>query len=237
MFLCNGKTLFAEAQVAISEPQLEKFETFAQMLIEKNRVMNLTAITGADEVTVKHFIDSLTCYDETFFAAGASVLDLGTGAGFPGIPLAIMHDDLKITFFDSLQKRLNFLRDVTTAIGYKNASFLHGRAEEEAHKKEFREFFDVVAARAVARLPVLAEWALPYVKIGGTFIALKGAAYEEELKNAINALKILGAEVESVQMKSLPGLTDIRAVIYIKKVKESPFEYPRKPKVAAKNPL
>ena len=204
MFLCNGKTLFAEAQVAISEPQLEKFETFAQMLIEKNRVMNLTAITEADEVTVKHFIDSLTCYDETFFAAGASVLDLGTGAGFPGIPLAIMHDDLKITFFDSLQKRLNFLRDVTTAIGYKNASFLHGRA---------------------------------YVKIGGTFIALKGAAYEEELKNAVNALKILGAEVESVQMKSLPGLTDIRAVIYIKKVKESPFEYPRKPKVAAKNPL
>ena len=135
MFLCNGKTLFAEAQVAISEPQLEKFETFAQMLIEKNRVMNLTAITGADEVTVKHFIDSLTCYDETFFAAGASVLDLGTGAGFPGIPLAIMHDDLKITFFDSLQKRLNFLRDVTTAIGYKNASFLHGRAEEEAQKR------------------------------------------------------------------------------------------------------
>ena len=237
MFPCKGDELFRLAYPNITDDELEKFKVFAGLLEEKNKVMNLTAITDADEVTVKHFIDSLSCYDERFFFPGAKVLDLGTGAGFPGIPLAIMHDDLKITFFDSLQKRLTFLKEVTTTLSYKQAEFLHGRAEEEAHKDIYREAFDIVTTRAVARLPVLVEWALPYVKTGGYFVALKGAAYAEEIEESKNALKILGGMVEVVEPKKLPGLEDKRAVLYIKKVKNSPVKYPRKPKVAVKNPL
>lgn len=237
MFLCNGEKLFAAAGFSLTEEELRRFETVAKRLVETNKVMNLTAITEADEIVVKHFIDSLTCYDEAYFPQGARLLDLGTGAGFPGIPLAVMHGDLEITFFDSLRKRLQFLQELTAAIGYEKAVFLHGRAEEEAHKGEYREVFDVVTTRAVARLPVLTEWALPYVKEDGIFVALKGAAYKAELAESQKALQILGGTVVDVRMKQLPGLTDTRVVIYIKKISKSPCKYPRRPGIAIKNPL
>ena len=180
--------------------------------------------------------DSLSCYDPAYFKEGARVLDLGTGAGFPGLPLLIYRPDLNVTFFDSLQKRLTFLENTVRDIGL-TASFLHGRAEEMAHKLEYRSAFDIVTSRAVAHLNILAEWALPYVKTGGYFISLKGAQYEDELAEGEKALQILGGKIAEVRPVHLPGLDDVRAVLYIEKVKESPKKYPRKPKMAAKNPL
>ena len=221
----------------LKERQVQQFCRFEEMLLETNKVMNLTAITEPGEVAVKHIADSLSCYDEKYFPEGASLLDLGTGAGFPGVPLAIFRPDLTVTFFDSLQKRLNFLRDVCLETGRGKVAFLHGRAEEMAHQEAYRERFDLVTSRAVARLSILCEWALPYVRKDGLFIALKGAQYEEELKEASNALRILGGTLEEVRPVTLPGLSDKRAVLYIRKSGTSPARYPRKPKMAAKHPL
>lgn len=221
----------------LEERQVQQFCRFEEMLLETNKVMNLTAITEPGEVAVKHMADSLSCYDEKYFPEGASLLDLGTGAGFPGVPLAIFRPDLTVTFFDSLQKRLNFLRDVCLETGLGQVAFLHGRAEEMAHQEAYREQFDLVTSRAVARLSILCEWALPYVRKDGLFIALKGAQYEEELKEASKALRILGGTLEEVRPVTLPDLSDKRAVLYIRKSGTSPARYPRKPKMAAKHPL
>lgn len=199
--------------------QLSQFTTYYEMLIETNKYLNLTAITDPHEVAVKHFVDSLTALDDKdlIFKEGAKLLDLGTGAGFPGIPLAIMRPDLEIVLFDSLQKRLNFLSDVISKLGLHKVITLHGRA--------------------VARLPVLLEWALPYVKQNGYMVALKGAAYEEEMAEASKALKILKGSIEQVKPVQLPTLDDKRAIIYIKKTGVTPKLYPRKPKDIKTKPL
>lgn len=235
------KTALCEAFTAMGIPlsvqQVEQFGTFEEMLIETNKVMNLTAITEPKEIAVKHMADSVSCYDAAYFPEQATLLDLGTGAGFPGIPLAIIRPDLKITFFDSLQKRLTFLEEVVKELGLPNCIFLHGRAEEMAHQEAYREAFDIVTSRAVARLRILAEWALPYVKLDGTFISLKGAQYDDECRESQKALSILGGTLQEVRPVTLPGLDDTRAVVYIKKTAKSPKKYPRKPKMAAKNPL
>lgn len=223
--------------LVLEDYQIRQFCRFEELLLETNKVMNLTAITDPGEVAVKHMADSLSCYDERYFPKDASLLDLGTGAGFPGIPLAIFRPDLTVTFFDSLQKRLNFLNEVCRETGLRKVAFLHGRAEEMAHQEAYREQFDLVTSRAVARLSILCEWALPYVRNNGLFIALKGAQYEEEIKEASNALRILGGTLEEVRPVTLPGLSDKRAVLYIRKSGTSPAKYPRKPKMAAKHPL
>lgn len=223
--------------LVLEDYQIRQFCRFEELLLETNKVMNLTAITDPGEVAVKHMADSLSCYDERYFPKDASLLDLGTGAGFPGIPLAIFRPDLTVTFFDSLQKRLNFLNEVCRETGLRKVAFLHGRAEEMAHQEAYREQFDLVTSRAVARLSILCEWALPYVRNNGLFIALKGAQYEEEIKEASNALRILGGTMEEVRPVTLPGLSDKRAVLYIRKSGTSPAKYPRKPKMAAKHPL
>lgn len=236
MFRTELEKALQAMQLSLNETQLAQFCTFNDRLIETNKVMNLTALTEARDVAVKHMADSLSCYDEKIFTSQATVLDLGTGAGFPGLPLLIFRPDLQLTFFDSLQKRLLFLEKLTQELQL-DAAFLHGRAEDLAHKKEYREQFDLVTSRAVARLPILLEWALPYVKVGGYFISLKGAQYEAELKDAQHALTVLGARLADVRPVHLPGLDDKRAVLYIEKVAESPKKYPRKPKMAQKNPL
>lgn len=237
MFRNELEKALADFDMTLTERQVEQFCRFYEMLIETNKVMNLTAITAPAEVAVKHMADSLSCYNETYFGPAATVLDLGTGAGFPGIPLSILRPDLKVTFFDSLQKRLTFLERVAAELGLTQSSFLHGRAEEAAHQEAYRERFDIVTSRAVARLNILTEWALPYVRIGGVFIALKGAQYEEEIAEAANACKILGGKVATVSQVHLPGLEDKRVVLYIEKTGTSPKKYPRKPKVAVKMPL
>lgn len=220
-----------------TDKQIDQFCSYYDYLLEINEVMNLTAITEAHEVAIKHMVDSLSCYDKKYFVEGAKVLDLGSGAGFPGIPLAIWDTSLAITLFDSLQKRLHFLTEVGHRLGLASIATLHGRAEDKAHEEAHREAYDIVTSRAVARLPILAEWALPYVKVGGYFVALKGAAYEEEIEEAKKALAILGAEIAEVRPISLPTLHDKRAILYIKKVKACGKKYPRKPKEIKAKPL
>jgi len=223
--------------ITLTAHQADQFCRFYDMLIETNKVMNLTALTEPHEVAVKHMADSLSCYVPAYFTDGASLLDLWTGAGFPGIPLAILLPDLHITLFDSLQKRLNFLQSVVTELGLEHMSFLHGRAEDAAHIKEYRGAFQIVTCRAVARLNILLEWTLPYLAAGGVCIALKGAQFKEEIDESQRALKILGGTMAQIKPIQLPGLDDKRAVLYIEKIGDTPKKYPRKPKAAAKDPL
>ena len=223
--------------IEATDRQIEQFNTYFELLIETNKSLNLTAITDPHEVAVKHMVDSLSCLDEHVFKEGATVLDLGTGAGFPGIPLAIMRPDLRITLFDSLQKRLRFLEGVISQLGLTNVVTLHGRAEETAKLSDYREQFDIITSRAVARLAVLAEWSLPFGRVGGYLVALKGAAYEEELQEAKKALDILGKATVKVKPVTLPTLDDKRAVLYVKKTAPTPKKYPRKPKDIKERPL
>ncbi len=231
------KKQFSIFGLDVDETKIIKFNKYYEELIETNKVMNLTAITEPKEVAIKHMVDSLSAYDPIYFKKGASLLDLGSGAGFPGIPLAIWDSSLQITLFDSLLKRLYFLKKVISLCELKGVKTLHGRAEDKAHEAAHRERYDIVTARAVARLPVLLEWALPYVKIGGYMVALKGAAYEEEIKEAKNALTLLGGIIEEVRPVVLPELSDKRAIIFIKKERKTPSPYPRKPKDIKERPL
>ena len=227
------------AGFTVTTNQLAQFTAYYEMLIETNKQLNLTAITDPHEVAVKHFVDSLTALDDDvhIFKQGAKLLDLGTGAGFPGIPLAIMRPDLEIVLFDSLQKRLIFLSAVISELDLSKVTTLHGRAEDMSHDDRHREAYDLVTSRAVARLPVLLEWALPYVKQNGYMVALKGAAYEDEINEAAKALTILKGNIEQVKPVQLPTLTDKRAIIYIKKTGVTPKLYPRKPMDIKTKPL
>lgn len=223
--------------LVLTEQQLAHLDSYYRLLIEWNEKMNLTAITEPQEVAVKHMVDSLSCYREDIFAAGASLVDVGTGAGFPGLPLKIFRTDIRLTLMDSLNKRLNFLREVVDTLGLQQVEFVHARAEEAGKNKQYREQYQIAVSRAVARLNILCELCLPMVKPGGWFIALKGAQYEEEVREAGNAVKVLGGKIEDIQPVALPGLTDKRAVIYIKKAAATPSAYPRKPGTPEKKPL
>lgn len=227
---------FHHAGLAITDRQMQQFYTFYDQLVTTNEVLNLTALTDVDDVIIKHFVDSLTCYDTQYFAPHSTVIDVGTGGGFPGVPLAIYDSTLEITLFDSLQKRLRFLDSIIYTLSLVHVRTLHGRAEDMSHT-EHRAAYDIATSRAVARLQVLAEWTLPYVKRGGYVVALKGAMYEDELQDAKKALQILGGVVREVRPITLPELDDKRAIIYIEKVKETPKKYPRKPKEIKMNPL
>ncbi len=225
-----------EAGLEFTEKQLEQFTKYYELLVETNKVMNLTAITEPEEVAVKHFIDSLLAYEEADFA-GKTLADVGTGAGFPGVPLKIYCPSLKVTLIDSLGKRLKFLQQVIDELGLENITCEHLRAEDAGRDKRFREKFDLVTARAVARLSVLSEYCLPLVKKGGKFVALKGSKYAEEIAEGEAALKILGGKLLSSEPVKLPGLDDGRAIIKIAKTKPTPSQYPRKAGTPEKQPL
>lgn len=227
----------SEYSIKLTEEQLGSFSKYFKILVEWNEKINLTAITDPQEVAVKHMIDSLSCYDKTVFKNGATIIDIGTGAGFPGLPLKIFQPDLKLTLFDSLNKRILFLKAVTEELGIQNIEFVHSRAEDGGKNRKFREKYDIAVSRAVAKLNVLSELCLPFVRIGGFFIALKGSRYSEEVNEATEALRRLGGKITKIENIKLPGLDDVRAVIYIKKVNTTPLTYPRRPGVAEKNPL
>lgn len=226
-----------EYGLELSPTQVDGFTTYFEMLVEWNEKINLTAITGAQDVAVKHMVDSLSCYDKDIFKTGATIIDVGTGAGFPGLPLKIFRPDLKLTLFDSLNKRILFLKAVAEKLGIDDIQFVHSRAEDGGKSKQLREQYDIAVSRAVAKLDVLCEWCLPFVAVGGFFIALKGSKYSEEVNEATGAIQRLGGEITKIEKIKLPGLDDVRAIVYIKKIKKTPAAYPRRPGTAEKNPL
>ena len=225
----------AEAGLTFTEQQLQQFTQYYELLVETNKVMNLTAITEPEEVAVKHMIDSLLAYDEDM--SGKTLADVGTGAGFPGVPLKIYCPELRVTLIDSLGKRLKFLQQVIDTLGLKYIRCEHLRAEDAGKSSKHREKYDLVTARAVARLSVLAEYCLPLVKKGGRFIALKGSKYAEEIQEGTQAVQILGGKIISAEPVKLPGLDDGRAIIKISKLKTTPAQYPRKAGTPEKQPL
>lgn len=204
---------------------INNFNQFFQLLIEGNKVCNLTAITEEDEVIEKHFFDSI--YPNFAFKENAKVIDIGAGAGFPSIPLKIVRPDLNFTLLDSLNKRINFLNGVINQLNLKNIQTIHGRAEDFAKKEEFREQFDIATARAVANLKVLAEYCLPFVKVGGLFIALKSSSCENEIAEAKEIIKILGGRIKEVIDYKIND--NERKLVIIEKVVETPAKYPRNP--------
>lgn len=213
---------------------LTALDNIQGVVTEDGKAKAVKAVNGIHSVNEEGITSST---EPVVFKIGARLLDLGTGAGFPGIPLAIMRPDLKITLFDSLQKRLTFLESVIKALGLLHVTTLHGRAEDVSHTAAHREAYDIVTSRAVARLPILLEWALPYVKQNGYMVALKGAAYEEESKEATKALQVLKGQIATVKPVQLPTLTDKRAIIYVRKIGNTPKQYPRKPKDIKLKPL
>ncbi len=235
--LSNFQKDLEEFHITLSDRQMEQFLLYYEMLVEKNKVMNLTAITEFDEVMKKHFVDSLSLAKVYDLNSSVSVIDIGTGAGFPGIALKIAFPDLKVTLLDSLNKRIIFLQDVIDSLGLKQIEVIHGRAEDLAKPEKFREKYDLCVSRAVANLAVLSEYCLPYVKVGGKFISYKSEKGAEEIKSAKHAVDVLGGKIKDQICFTLPASDLNRCLIVIDKVKRTPNQYPRKAGTAHKNPL
>ncbi len=221
--------------INLSEIQLKQFYNYINLLIEWNEKINLTAITEPDEVILKHFVDSLTI--AKYIPDGTKIVDVGTGAGFPGIPLKIYRQDIEITLLDSLQKRINFLNEVIRELNLEKIETVHSRVEDFGKDKMYREKFDIATSRAVANLATLSEYLLPLVKVGGKVISMKGSLIEEELEHSKNAIKILGGKVEKVDEFDLPNSDISRNIVLINKIKETPNKYPRKAGEPSKKPL
>lgn len=225
----------AKFNVSLSEDQVEQFNKYMGLLKEWNAKMNLTAIEADRDIILKHFIDSLSVITHIENKA-ARLIDVGTGAGFPGIPLKIAYDKLNVTLLDSLDKRIKFLNEVIGQLGLKGIKSFHGRAEDYGAKAEFREKFDFAVARAVASLPVLLEYCLPFVKVGGSFIAMKGSS-TEEVSQSQKALEVLGGEIADIEEMSLPSSDIKRNIIVVRKLRHTPTKYPRKAGKPSKEPV
>ncbi len=236
-------------QITLSEKQIQQFVVYYEMLIARNESVNLTAITDFEEVCKKHFIDSLSlvkvtdlsgCKRETDISCGQqglTLIDIGTGAGFPGIPLKIAFPDLRVTLLDSLNKRVDFLNEVISELGLKEIEAIHGRAEDYARPGQLREQYDLCVSRAVANLSVLTEYCLPYVKVGGSFVAYKSEKAAEEMEEAENAISILGGGPAEQISFMLPDSDIGRSLVTIAKVNTTPAKYPRKAGTASRKPI
>lgn len=218
----------AAAGLALTAEQIAQFAVYNEMLLDWNTRMNLTALTSPNDVAVKHIIDSLTTYDAPLFDAAQTLIDVGTGAGLPGIPLAVYAPHIEVTLMDALAKRVRFLTEVTAAMGLTHTRCIHARAEEAARQKEHRAHYDIAVSRAVARMPVLLEYTLPFVRVGGSVLALKGRAYAEEAEEGKHAAQILGGGAIAARPVQLPGLDDVRAILSVVKERPTPKTYPRR---------
>ena len=221
--------------ISITDRQLSDFVKYAELLKKRKEKMNLTAITDDEGIAVKHFADSVSILRYADIKNEASVIDIGTGAGFPGIPLKIMRPDIKLTLLDSLNKRLVFLQEVCSSLGLE-AKLIHDRAEVRSLDPEYREKYDIAVSRAVANLPALCEYCLPYVKTGGTFVSMKGPDGMNEINTAENALKILGGKLLEIKKFELPD-DSTRTIIKMKKVSPTPKKYPRRGQKINKSPI
>lgn len=234
----NTSLLLSDAEklgISLTDEQIKLFEKLSELLVEQNKTMNLTAITDPDGIAVKHFADSISALSAYDFAENAKVLDVGTGAGFPSIPLLIARPDLEMTMIDSTAKKLRYVASTVEALGL-NAEVLHTRAEEAGQNKEYREKFDIVCSRAVAALNVLCEYCLPFVKVGGVFLAMKAAKAQEEIADARNSIKTLGGKIVAEKSFTLSDGGE-RTIVVIKKISQVPSKYPRVSAQIAKKPL
>lgn len=221
--------------IELTDSQLNAFETYYDMLIDRNKVMNLTAITEFDEVMDKHFLDSVYLFRSIKLEADYKLIDIGTGAGFPGIPLKIVFPELKITLLDSLNKRVGFINDVIEELNLNNIEAIHGRAEDIARDKAYRASYDIAVSRAVANLSTLSEYCLPFVKIGGKFVSYKSGDCADEVDNAKAAIQLLGGKINKIDEFSYSN--NSRSFIVIDKVMNTSNKYPRKAGLPSKKPL
>lgn len=237
----HGKELLIqgmnELSLNITEKNLEQFMKYYEMLIETNKVMNLTSITDLDEVIVKHFIDSLLIVKSVDLNKIHCMIDVGTGAGFPGIPIKIMFPNIKITLLDSLNKRLKFLNHVIDELNLEKIVTIHGRAEDIGHMNETREKFDLCVSRAVANLSTLSEYCIPFVNIGGKFVSYKSSISSGEIEKSKKAIKVLGGKIESQETVSFPCSDMQRTLVVIDKIVSTPKKYPRKAGTPSKEPI
>lgn len=228
------KSYGEKINIEISEEESNKLYMYMNLMLEWNKKINLTSITDEEDIIIKHFVDSLSI--NKYLSKNKNVMDVGTGAGFPGIPLKIFNEDIEFILVDSLNKRINFLEEVKQALNINKLELVHSRIEDLAKDIKYREKIDMVVSRAVANLSVLSEYMLPFVKIGGFCICMKGPNIDDELENSKNAIKILGGKIEKVESLVLPGNLE-RNIIIIKKEKETPNSYPRKAGIPSKKPL
>lgn len=235
------KKALDKQNVLFDDNSLEKFETYRDLIFEWNEKVNLTSITDKDEFEIRHFVDSVEIADYISEKKFNRIIDVGTGGGFPGIPLAILFPEKSFLLMDSLNKKIKIINEIIQILGLKNVTALHSRAEDLAHKKEYRENFDFCASRAVAKLSVLCEYCLPFVKHNGIFAAYKSENVDEEINEAKNAITLLGSAIKEVSPYQIPDLSNNttinRKIIYIEKIKKTPNEYPRKARMPEKTPL
>ena len=235
--MINLKDAILETGLACSDDQVNKFETYMQGILAWNEKVNLTRITQPDEFIVKHFLDSLVCCTDKEYQNARKIIDVGTGAGFPGIPLAIMSADKNFVLMDSLGKRLKIIDELCAEAGISNVETIHARAEELARNKQHREKYDLCVSRAVANMAVLAEYCLPFIKVGGCLMAYKGPEAAEEAEAAKNAIKLLGGNLAEIYDASLEKYDISHKIVVIKKVKNTVSKYPRKAGTPTKEPL
>ena len=223
--------------IELSQDKIDKLIKYYELLVEKNKVMNLTAITEYKDVVIKHFADSLSIIKAVNMSEVTNIIDFGTGAGFPGMVLKIVFPDVKITLLDSLNKRVNFLNEVITELHLKDINAIHGRAEDYAHNDIYREKYDLCVSRAVANLSTLSEYCIPYVKVGGKFVSYKAGECEEEINNAKKAVNMLGGKIEETVDFILPETDISRTFVVIDKLRNTSVKYPRKSGLPSKEPL
>lgn len=238
--MSNDKTLYniaKDMEISLTDKMCSDFEIYKDLLKEWNKKFNITSITDDDEINLKHFADSLTPILTNLFKNGMQIVDIGTGGGFPGLPLKIYNRSLKITLLDSLNKRIIFLNEIIKELGLKDVEAIHARAEELSRKENYREKYDICLSRAVASLDTLCEYCIPYVKEGGYFISMKGPTPDEEINSSKNAIKVLGGVFADTIRLTLPNTDMERTLILIKKIKKTPSKYPRGGGKAKKMPI
>lgn len=227
---------FNNIGIDLSDNQVNQFYTYYKMLVEKNKVMNLTAITEFEDVVIKHFVDSVLISKVIDMSKVGCMIDVGTGAGFPGVPIKIVYPDIKIVLMDSLNKRVKFLNEVSDELKLCDIEIIHSRAEDLSLKEEYREKFDLVVSRAVANLSTLSEYCIPFVKVGGAFVSYKADNIQDEIDNSKNAVKILGSHIDEIKYVELDENTK-RSFVIIQKDKSTSKKYPRKAGVPSSSPL